>query len=187
MDLRTLTEPSPIDPYFDRWSKRPDGVGCTLAEYRTLFSLAANLQPRSILEIGPGCGASTMAFLLGSTTLEQLTQVTIHPDGCTEVVEPQFLPRVTTRVMTSDNFFEQLAPDVRFDLVFVDGDHRALSAARDITNALHHLQPAGVIVCHDILPTCLGDIGVIAQDLAGRAGKQYTALVTGGPGLGIIS
>ncbi len=52
--------------------------------------------------------------------------------------------------MRSDDFFRSNTR--RFDLIFIDGDHRAESAARDIENALKTLTPGGAVVIHDALP-----------------------------------
>ena len=55
-------------------------------------------------------------------------------------------------VMTSDEFFSRLAPDVRFDLIFIDGLHLDEQVSRDIENALDHLTEDGCIVMHDCNP-----------------------------------
>lgn len=39
-----------------------------------------------------------------------------------------------------------------FDIYFIDGLHHADQVERDILNALQHLNPGGVILCHDMLP-----------------------------------
>src|SRR6185437_11316218 len=51
---------------------------------------------------------------------------------------------------TSDEFFAQNAR--RFDLIFVDGDHHAEQAWRDVCHALEAREPGGCVVCHDALP-----------------------------------
>jgi hypothetical protein len=57
-----------------------------------------------------------------------------------------------TFVMTSDEFFSQ---NTRlFDLIFIDGLHHSEVVFRDICNALAVLNPGGIIVCHDLNPTC---------------------------------
>lgn len=53
---------------------------------------------------------------------------------------------------TSDDFFAQLQPNVTFDAVFIDGLHLAQQVHQDVTNALTHLTPRGVIVLHDCNP-----------------------------------
>lgn len=53
--------------------------------------------------------------------------------------------------MTSDAFFAQNAQT--FDLVFIDGLHHAEQALRDLDNALAVLNPGGVVLLHDCMPT----------------------------------
>lgn len=53
---------------------------------------------------------------------------------------------------TSDEYFNQLNGNTKFDLIFIDGLHHYEQVARDINNALLHLNEAGTIVCHDMLP-----------------------------------
>lgn len=52
--------------------------------------------------------------------------------------------------MLSDDFFRSNTR--RYDLVFVDGDHHAAAAGRDIQNSLAVLNLGGVVVIHDALP-----------------------------------
>lgn len=52
--------------------------------------------------------------------------------------------------MTSDDFFA--ANDEQFELIFIDGDHDARQAIKDVMNALHVLLPGGTIVMHDCNP-----------------------------------
>lgn len=53
---------------------------------------------------------------------------------------------------TSDEFFE--SGFYRYDLIFIDGDHRWTTALRDVGNSLARLAPNGTIVMHDCLPRC---------------------------------
>lgn len=55
-------------------------------------------------------------------------------------------------VGTSDAFFAQLDPNVKYDIVFVDGLHQDEQVTRDIENSLKHLTDNGTIVVHDCLP-----------------------------------
>lgn len=41
----------------------------------------------------------------------------------------------------------------KFDLVFIDGLHHSDQVLKDINNSLSFLEPNGVIMCHDILPS----------------------------------
>jgi len=59
-------------------------------------------------------------------------------------------------VMTSDQFFEmidrQWKPQDRFDVVFIDGDHRHEQTVKDLNNALRWTNPWATIVMHDSFP-----------------------------------
>ena len=62
-------------------------------------------------------------------------------------------PNVTTNptyIMSSDDFFE--AYDNHYDIIFIDGLHEHSQVARDIDNALLHLNQGGVIILHDCNP-----------------------------------
>lgn len=52
--------------------------------------------------------------------------------------------------LTSDQFFESNVE--KFDLVFIDGDHRCRQAFRDITNSFKFLNENGLIIAHDCNP-----------------------------------
>ena len=54
---------------------------------------------------------------------------------------------------TSDQYFDFISPDTKFDIVFIDGLHHSNQVLKDIENALNHLSDNGTIVCHDCLPT----------------------------------
>ena len=62
---------------------------------------------------------------------------------------------------SSDDYFNGISASVKFDLIFVDGDHSMGVAVRDTQNAIDHLAPGGIIVVHDV--------------------ESYTYDATGGP------
>ena len=51
---------------------------------------------------------------------------------------------------TSDKFFK--TNEQKFDIIFIDGDHRFFQVSKDFLNALKILNPYGVIMFHDMLP-----------------------------------
>jgi hypothetical protein len=57
-----------------------------------------------------------------------------------------------TFVGTSDEYFESITDDVKFDIIFIDGLHHSDQVLTDIENSLNHLSKNGTIVCHDCLP-----------------------------------
>ncbi len=58
-----------------------------------------------------------------------------------------------TFVGTSDEYFESIDENAKFDIIFIDGLHHADQVLKDIENSLNHLSDNGTIVCHDCLPT----------------------------------
>lgn len=53
---------------------------------------------------------------------------------------------------TSDEYFNSIHKDVKFDIIFIDGLHHSEQVVKDITNSIKHLTLNGTIVCHDCLP-----------------------------------
>ena len=54
--------------------------------------------------------------------------------------------------VTSDEFFENLDPEFRYDIIFIDGLHLDHQVEKDILNSLNHLSDDGTIVMHDCNP-----------------------------------
>lgn len=67
-------------------------------------------------------------------------------------IEPFPVSQVTF-VGTSDEYFNSISDDIKFDIVFIDGLHHSEQVLKDIENSLKHLNKNGTIVCHDCLPT----------------------------------
>lgn len=53
--------------------------------------------------------------------------------------------------ITSDQFFNAY-PEKKFDIIFVDGDHRWPQVLRDVENSLRALRRGGTIIMHDCNP-----------------------------------
>ena len=58
-----------------------------------------------------------------------------------------------TFIGTSDEYFESISDEVKFDIIFIDGLHHDDQVLKDIHNSVNHLNQNGIIVCHDCLPT----------------------------------
>lgn len=70
---------------------------------------------------------------------------------------PQFdvtrIPRDITFFQTeSDTFFENLTPESKFDLVFLDGLHVWRQTYKDLINSLHFCKPSSIILIDDVVP-----------------------------------
>lgn len=176
----------PIDHEYAKWTAER-AVGCTLEEYRALFDLTRLLNPKCLLEIGPGTGASTQTMLLAA--LPHVIQVTLHAEQSRLCVDPNFFPWVTTFEQSSDAFFEshEVNPTSFYDLVFIDGDHTEEVVDRDLKNSIAVLRPGGIIVAHDVRETCMGFIENLCKAAAKKAGLSYRTLDVPGNGLGVLS
>ncbi len=53
---------------------------------------------------------------------------------------------------TSDEMFEQMPANKKYDIIFIDGMHDEAFVDRDIMNSLKHLNKNGVICLHDTFP-----------------------------------
>ena len=76
-----------------------------------------------------------------------------HKDGVDPGVEGEMVPEVNYQ-MTSDAFFDLIKdhPEIKYDLIFIDGLHHSEQVDKDIENALEHLVDNGIIVLHDCSP-----------------------------------
>ena len=71
----------------------------------------------------------------------------------------EFKSNPATYKMTSDAFFKKLknndldiSPELKFDVIFIDGLHTAEQVDKDITNSLKFLRKIGCVVLHDCNP-----------------------------------
>jgi predicted O-methyltransferase YrrM len=54
--------------------------------------------------------------------------------------------------MTSDEFFQVVNPNVKFDMVFIDGDHSKEQVLKDFTNVSEMVIEDGFVLLHDTYP-----------------------------------
>jgi len=77
---------------------------------------------------------------------ENLNKITVeHKDGVDPAGNCNY-------PIPSDDFFNQLDIDVKYDIIFIDGLHLDYQVEQDITNSLKHLNQGGTIVIHDCSP-----------------------------------
>lgn len=70
-------------------------------------------------------------------------------------VDPGFEGHIAAEVthrMTSDEFFNSLDKDFKYDIIFIDGLHHSDQVDKDIENSLDHLIDGGIIILHDCSP-----------------------------------
>lgn len=98
--------------------------------------IAKKINAKTYLEIGVQTGKTFRA-------IEIENKIGVDPD-------PQWEDQ--THIMGSDQFFDQLEDDQKFDIIFIDGLHQWEQVARDIANAVDHLNDNGVILVDDCAP-----------------------------------
>lgn len=72
------------------------------------------------------------------------------PDEDKQSIDPNY--DGVTYKLTSDEAFESMPKNEKWDIIFIDGLHEFNQVLRDIENSLEHLNENGTIVCHDMLP-----------------------------------
>ena len=57
-----------------------------------------------------------------------------------------------TYPITSDEMFNEIPSDKKWDIIFIDGLHEGNQVMRDLFNGMRHLNDNGIILIHDSLP-----------------------------------
>lgn len=99
--------------------------------------LINSFSPERYLEIGVHKGLS----LIG---VRASIKDSVDPDKST----------IANHHMTSDEFFERIAPtlEYKYNVVFIDGLHHSDQVNRDIANAIQYTEDDGIIILHDCNP-----------------------------------
>jgi predicted O-methyltransferase YrrM len=147
--------------------------GVNRGDQRAIYYLIHALNPSSVLEIGTHIGCSTVNIALalkrvaatqGSpprlTTVDLLdvNDPTTKPWlGFQSGYSPQELVEKAgvgpfVSFARSDSLAFLANCQQRFDLIFLDGDHRERRVCQEIPLALHHLTEGGIILLHDYFP-----------------------------------
>jgi predicted O-methyltransferase YrrM len=159
------------EPRIASWNLLAGAYGVNPGDRRALYYLVRTLKPSSILEVGTGIGASTVHMALAlrrnesenPTRRYRLTTLDIRdvnhtgaqPWGAAgSACSPRELIRLAgaehaVAFVTEDSCSYLARTDERPDFIFVDGDHSAATAYREIGLALRIVHKDGVIVLHD--------------------------------------
>lgn len=118
-----------------------------MENYKFLNYLIEKFEFKSYLEIGVANGVSY-----------NLVECD-NKDGCDPYTDNStfdFIPSEQTDFvsyrMTSDEMYERMPDDKKYDLIFVDGLHSELQSKKDLINSLKHINKNGLVVMHDALP-----------------------------------
>lgn len=107
-----------------------------------LEHFASWLKPESYLEIGVRYGTSLVPVSKYAKTCHAVDIQFIHR---------KFAQNVIYYEMTSDNFFLKY-PNLKFDMVFIDGDHSKEQVYKDFINVKDRVIEDGFVFFHDSYP-----------------------------------
>ena len=147
----------------------PGGIGeVSPGERRALFYIVRALMPSTVLEIGTHVGASTVHIALAMELYSRTTSVQLISVDCADVndriVQPwrqhgcryspaEMIERMgcgyATEFVVDSSLSYLQSCGLSFDLVFLDGDHRAETVYHEIPLALELLNRDGVILLRD--------------------------------------
>lgn len=134
---------------WDRWQ-----LGSPSEYLEWIYRLITCEKPKFILEIGLGPGASTVATIL-ATDIDKTPITTIDinpPPPSIQRVEELTHPGHRWNLMYGDSsevMEKLLHQGLKFDYIYIDGDHSEEGVFRDATSAYPILLPGGIIVFDD--------------------------------------
>jgi predicted O-methyltransferase YrrM len=140
--------------------------GVNPGDRRALFYVIKAFGPTSILEIGSHVGASTVHISAAMATGSRLVTLDTHdvndgPSAYWRSFGLQRSPRqmlselnndLDVRFVKSDSITFLKKTELRFDLVFLDGDHSKETVLQEVPKSLGVLNKNGVILLHDYFP-----------------------------------
>lgn len=138
-----VTEPAPET---DDNPGRPDGER-TIYRSGVMKRLVSLYEQPRYLEVGVSAGRTFFK-------VPAAHKVAVDPAFRFDVEQARAEhPEAEFHQVPSDEYFARIIdPDARFDVIYLDGLHVHEQTLRDLMNALHHLQPQGVIVVDDTRP-----------------------------------
>ena len=148
----------------------------SLANQYALYHLVRLIRAQSVLEIGTnvGCSAGYLSLALQENSKNhESTKARLTTVDIVDVNDPQIarweevgspLPPVefirkigcadVTEFVVSDSLDYMSSTNEVYDLIFLDGLHRASTVYREIPASLERLSDGGIIVLHDYYPEC---------------------------------
>jgi predicted O-methyltransferase YrrM len=128
IDLYLRNQPPPIETF----------------DHTSFISFLADwIRPEKYLEIGVRGGRN---FNLISSKSKNSIAVDLNPVSFDLPENCKFY------LGKSDDFFDSLSPDERFDLIFIDADHSHEQSLKDFINCERFLIEDGFIILHDTYP-----------------------------------
>ena len=137
---------------------KPFERGADQAELDYLAALAAMPTTRSICEVGFNAGFSSWAFL-GASPAVTVTSFDLSCYDYSKAAKAHIddlFPRRHTLIEgdshSTVSAFAESDPDIKFDVIFVDGDHSVEGARADLADLRQLATPDTVVVMDDITP-----------------------------------
>lgn len=171
--------------------------GVNPGDRRALYSLVAHFRPLRILEIGTHVGASTIYIASalrrfvkdGRLTTADIVDVN-GPKAAWRAVQlgappASFIAKLGLQQITTfvtSPAAKALQSSMRYDLIFLDGDHSARAVYQEVAAALQCLSPSGLILLHDFYPggrpiTPDGSVISGPARAADRIAREYREIV----------
>jgi predicted O-methyltransferase YrrM len=148
----------------------PDLTGGVCSTDREIiYNLIKIIKPKKVLEIGTHIGSSTVTIALALSIINEngtLKTVDII-DVNDNLIKPWLKfkekksPLSNLRLLKIDKFVKFIVEDSskflkedlsNYDLIFLDGSHRADHVYKEVSLALNLLNPNGIILLHDYYP-----------------------------------
>ncbi|MFY2789334.1 class I SAM-dependent methyltransferase [Rhodococcus sp. MALMAid1271] len=132
--------------------------GADEAEQKYLSSLAARPSTKLICEVGFNAGFSSWAFLEVSpdTTVVSFDLAAYAYSATAKAHIDEHFPERHTLIQGDSHItiaaYAKEHPDVRYDVIFVDGDHSVEGARADLDDLRGFATPDTVVIMDDITP-----------------------------------
>jgi predicted O-methyltransferase YrrM len=143
--------------------------GVNPGDRRALYYLIMALKPRNVLEVGTHIGASTLHIaralkhlnLNGRMTSVDIVDVNDPERGAWKQLRLPKSPRDLARQLECLDHIDfrtgacldfMHTTSLRYDFVFLDGDHSARAVYQEVSAALSLLEMGGVVLLHDYYP-----------------------------------
>jgi predicted O-methyltransferase YrrM len=120
---------------------------------RLFFRMARYLNAKNILELGTCFGITTAYLSLPSPTIR--VDTIEGADAIAGIAKNLFIKTNRSNIHLYKGSFDKilpelLTPDKKYDMVFIDGDHKGESLLKYFNSIVKHINHQGVIVIDDI-------------------------------------
>jgi hypothetical protein len=132
-----------MKPIHLRTTPEDNGLLETYPHYELIEHLAKWIKPVNYLEIGVRHG-TTYNFVRNYSKTCYLVDLNF--------LDIEYTDNTIKYEMSSDEFFNQIEKNLKFDLVFIDGDHSKEQVLKDFINVKDMVIDDGFIILHDTYP-----------------------------------